>query len=142
MAKAKKNADGTPKRQRSQRLGDRRKTWRTVSGSVAANAADLPQAAIPLAALDKVLNEVDQIFVDQAAFRASKQMTSQRLQALFEQGDKLTTVLKVLVKQHYGIGSDKLVEFGVQPFRARPKPTVVPPTTPAPTPSPTPSIGK
>ena len=135
MAKKKTNADGTPKRQRSARLGDRRKAWRTVSGSVAANAAELPQAAIPLAALDKILAEVDQIFIDQAAFRASKQVTSQRLQTLFEQGDKLTTVLKVIVRQHYGNGSDKLVEFGVQPLRARPKATVVPPATPTPTPA-------
>ena len=75
-------------------------------------------------------------------------MTSQRLQTLFEQGDKLTTVLKVLVKQHYGHGSDKLVEFGIQPLRTRPKATVVPPTpapetgTPAPIPSTTPSSSK
>ncbi|HEV7509572.1 MAG TPA: hypothetical protein VGS07_32155 [Thermoanaerobaculia bacterium] len=140
MAK-KTNADGIPKRQRSGRLGDRNKVWRTVSGSVAANAAELPQAAIPLAALDKILAEVDQIFLDQAAFRASKQLSSKRLATLFEQGDKLTTVLKVLVKQHYGNGSDKLVEFGVQPLRVRPKATVVPPETPAPTPAATsPSI--
>ena len=139
MASKKKNADGTPKRQRSARLGDRRKVWRTVSGSVAANATDLPQAAIPLSALDKIIVEADQIFVDQAAFRAGKQVTSQRLVTLFEQGDKLATVLKVLVKQHYGNGSDKLVEFGIQPLRTRPKATVVPPTTPAPTPSTTPS---
>lgn len=143
MAKKKTtNPDGTPKRQRSVRLGDRRKTWRTVSGSVAANAAELPQAAIPLAALDKILDEVDQIFVDQAAFRASKQLTSQRLATLFAQGDKLTTVLKVIAKQHYGNGSDKLVEFGIQPLRVRPKATVVPPTTPAPIPSTTPPVIK
>jgi len=142
MASKKKNADGTPKRQRSARLGDRRKVWRTVSGSVAANATDLPQAAIPLSALDKIIVEADQIFVDQAAFRASKQVTSQRLLTLFEQGDKLATVLKVIVKQHYGNGNDKLVEFGIQPLRARAKATVVPPTTPAPapeTPAPVPS---
>jgi hypothetical protein len=102
---------------------------------VAANAAELPQAAIPLAALDKILAEADQIFVDQAAFRASKQLSSKRLVTLFEQGDKLTTVLKVIVRQHYGNGSDKLVEFGVQPLRARPKATVVPPATPTPTPA-------
>lgn len=142
MAKKKTNADGTPKRQRSARLGDRNKVWRTVSGSVAANAAELPQAAIPLAALDRILAEVDQIFLDQAAFRAGKQLSSKRLLALFEQGDKLTTVLKVLVRQHYGNGSDKLVEFGVQPLRVRPKATVVPPETPAPPPAATSPIVK
>jgi hypothetical protein len=130
-----KNADGTPKtRQRSARQGVRLNVWRTVSGSVAANATDLPQAAVPLAALDTIIAEADQILVEQAAFRASKQLTSQRLQALFVQGDKLTTVLKVIVKQHYGNGNDKLVEFGILPLRARPKAAVVPPTTPAPGP--------
>lgn len=139
-----KNADGTPKtRQRSARQGVRLKIWRTVSSSVAANASDLPHAAVPLAALDKVITEADQILVEQAALQASKQLTSQRLQALFVQGDKLATVLKVIVKQHYGNGSDKLVEFGIQPLRARPKATVVPPTTPVPepgTPAPSPAI--
>ena len=95
----------------------------------------MPQAAVPLAALDKVIDEVDQILVEQAALRAGKQLTTQRLQALFLQGDKLATVLKVIVKQHYGNGSDKLVELGVQPLRTRPKATVVPPPTiPAPEP--------
>ena len=73
--------------------------------------------------------------IDQAAFRAGKQVTSQRLVTLFEQGDKLATVLKVLVKQHYGNGNDKLVEFGIQPLRTRAKATVVPPTAPAPVPA-------
>jgi len=145
MAKTKKqNADGTPKtRQRSSaRQGVRLNVWRTVSGSTAANASDLPQSAIPLAALDKIIAEADQIFIEQAAFRASKQLTSQRLQVLFDQGDKLTTVLKVLARQRYGNGNDKLVEFGIQPLRTRPKATVVTPTTPAPetgTPGSTPS---
>lgn len=129
-----KKADGTPKtRQKSARQGDRLKVWRTVSSSVAANATDLPQASVPLAALGKVIDEADQILVEQAALRAGKQLTTQRLQALFVQGDKLATVLKVIVKQHYGNGSDKLVEFGIQPLRTRPKATV-PPTTPAPQP--------
>ncbi|MBW8875549.1 MAG: hypothetical protein JF614_11350 [Acidobacteria bacterium] len=142
MAK-KKNPDGTSKtRQRSARQGVRLNVWRTVSGSVAANATELPQAAVPLAGLNKIIDEVDQIFVEQAAFRASKQLTSQRLQLLFEQGDKLTTVLKVIVKQHFGNGNDKLVEFGILPLRVRPKATVVPPAIPAPepgTPAPTPA---
>jgi len=41
-------------------------------------------------------------------------------------------VLKVIAKQRYGHGNDKLVEFGIQPLRSRPKPTVVPPATPPP----------
>jgi hypothetical protein len=140
MAKKKKNADGSTKRQRFARQGDRFKVWRGVSGSTEANAADLPQTAIPLGALNRVIAEADQIVIDQGAFRASKQQSSQRLKTLLTEGNQLTDVLKTLVKQHYGSGSDKLVEFGIQPFRSRPKPTVVPVPTPAPetgTPAPT-----
>jgi hypothetical protein len=123
---------GTTKRTRFTRQGDRFQVWRKVAASAAANAADLPQAAITLGSLEKVIADVDKVVLDQGAFQASKQMASQRLQALLDQGDKLTTVLKTIIKQHYGSGSDKLVEFGIQPLRVRPKATVVPPTPPAP----------
>jgi hypothetical protein len=130
----KKNADGTTKRARFTRHGDRFKSWRQASASAAANASEVPQAELTRVSLDKVIVEVDKILVDQSSFQASKQMSSQRLKTLVSQGDKLTTVLKTIVKQHYGSGSDKLVEFGIQPFRTRPKATVEP--TPAPTPDP------
>lgn len=129
---AKKNADGTTKRSRFRRHGDRFKVWRQASASAAANASEVPQAELTRVALDQVIVEVDKIVVEQSALQASKQMSSQRLQTLLDRGDKLTTVLKTIVKQHYGSGNDKLVEFGIQPFRSRPKPTV------APTPSPDP----
>lgn len=129
---AKKNADGNTKRQRFDRRGDRFQVWRKVSASSAANAADLPQAAIPLAGLNRVIAEADQIVVDQVAFQASKQQSSQRLKILVTEGNQLTDVLKTLARQHYGNGSEKLVEFDVQPFRGRTKPTVAPNPTPAP----------
>src|SRR3954468_10942656 len=129
MAKKKTNADGTPKRQRFDRQGERFQLWRTTSTAAAANAADLPQAAIPLAALGAIIAEIDQILVDQDTFQAHKQLTSQRLKALLSQGNKLTTLLKVIVRQHYGIGSDKLVEFGIKPLRTRPKLAGVPSTS-------------
>jgi hypothetical protein len=90
-----------------------------------------------------VIVEVDKILVDQGAFQASKQLSTQRLKTLVDKGNKLSNVLKARVKQHYGSGSDKLVEFGIQPFRTRPKPIVEPPTVPTPpeagTPAPTPN---
>ena len=129
----KKNADGTKKiATLTRRQGQQAKEWRAVATATAANAADLPGAAVQLAALQEVIDEVDKILAEQAAFRASKQMASQRLKALFNQGGKLSTVLKVIAKQRYGHGNDKLVEFGIQPLRSRPKPTVVPPTPPPP----------
>jgi hypothetical protein len=130
---SKKNADPTKKAQtKTQALGAQFKEWRNVATATAANAAELPPTAVQLTALNGVLGEVDKILADQAAFRANKQMASQRLKSLVNQGTKLTTVLKAIAKQHYGHGNDKLVEFGIQPLRSRTKPTVVPPAAPPP----------
>jgi hypothetical protein len=138
---AKKITDPTKKvRQKTQALGEHFKEWRNVATATAANAAELPPTEVQRAALDGVLVEVDKILAEQAAFRASKQVASKRLRTLVNQGTKLSTVLKAIAKQHYGNGNDKLVEFGIQPLRSRPKPTVVPPAAPPPeagTPAPT-----
>lgn len=134
MAKKKKvNADGTPKPSlESRRQGEQFKEWRQVAVATAANASELPGAAVQLADLQGVIGEVDKILAEQSAFQASKQTASRRLQALVNQGGKLSTVLKAIAKQRYGHGNDKLVEFGIQPLRSRPKPTVVPPAAPSP----------
>ena len=128
---AKKVKDPNKKtRSKVVRQKEKFQVWRNVATATAANASDLPGTEIRLTALEGVITEVDTILSEQATFQASKQMTSQRLKTLVNQGDKLTTVLKAMVKQHYGNGNDKLVEFGIKPLRSRPKPTVVPPTAP------------
>jgi hypothetical protein len=93
---AKKNADGTPKRQRFARQGDRFKVWRKVSASTAANAADLPQAAIPLAALTKVIAEADQIVVDQGDGAGELAYTSPQKEAVMIQRNAWVKKLGVL----------------------------------------------
>jgi hypothetical protein len=55
----------------------------------------------------------------QAAFIASKQKASKRLAGLIDDAMRLLTVLRAALKEHYGIGSEKLAEFGIQPFRGR-----------------------
>ena len=130
---AKKVTDPTKKtRSKILRQKEKFQVWRNVATATATNASELTGTEARLSALESVLTEVDKILSEQAAFQASKQMTSQRLKALVNQGDKLTTVLKAMAKQHYGNGNDKLVEFGIQPLRSRPKPTVVQSTPPPP----------
>lgn len=129
---AKKKADSTTKSRQTRMQGQQFKEWRAVARGTAANAAELPPTQIQRTALEGVIGEVDQILAEQAAFQASKQTTSRRLQALVSQGAKLSTVLKAIAKQHYGHGNEKLVEFGIQPLRSRPKPTVVAPSAPLP----------
>jgi len=128
-------------KQKSRRQGEQFQEWRTVATATAANASDLPGTEVQQSALAGVLDEVDKILAEQATFRASKQVATRRLQTLINKGGKLSTVLKVIAKERYGHGNDKLVEFGIKPLRSRPRPTVVPPAAPPPEaglPAPTP----
>jgi hypothetical protein len=47
--------------------------------------------------------------------------------AVIAEGQRLVTVLRVSVRQHYGIDSEKLAEFGLQPFRGRRRKSPEPP---------------
>ena len=93
--------------------------WEALAVSAAANAAEAPQFELSRVALEKTLGEVRGLTVQQAALQSSKQQVSLRLRTLMGEGMKLATLMRVLVKQHYGNRSEKLVEFRLQPFRSR-----------------------
>jgi hypothetical protein len=57
----------------------------------------------------------------QAALTAGKQDLTQQFRATLSNGLRLATILRKGLKQHYGIRSEKLAEFGLQPFRGRTK---------------------
>ncbi|HEV7504821.1 MAG TPA: hypothetical protein VGS07_07925 [Thermoanaerobaculia bacterium] len=111
------------------------KEWEQTTTAIVANAPDLPQTDIPRAALEKLTDELRKLGVEQKLFRAQKQQTSQRMAEIHAEGNRLVTLLRGLIKQHYGIRNEKLVELGVKPFRGRRKaaPAEPPPTTTEPT---------
>jgi hypothetical protein len=113
------------------------KEWEQTSTSIAANAPDLPQTDIPRAALEKLTEELRKLGVQQKLFQSQKQETSKRMAEIHAEGGRLVTLLRGLVKQHYGIRNEKLVELGVKPFRGRHKAAAAapPPTTTGPTPA-------
>ena len=65
--------------------------------------------------ITRVLDAADR----QAFHTAGKQEASQQLQAALVEGERMATVLQMAVKQHYGIRSEKLADFGMKPFRGR-----------------------
>lgn len=44
---------------------------------------------------------------------------SKRLKVLIDEGQRLATGLRKLLTENYGVRSEKLAEFGMQPFRGR-----------------------
>jgi hypothetical protein len=78
----------------------------------------------------------------QAALQASKQEASKQLKKVLTAGQSVANVVRTAVKDHFGSREEKIVEFGVQPFRGRKVKAATPttPTTPAvPTTSPEPA---
>jgi hypothetical protein len=115
------------------------KQWEQTTTSIAANAADLPQADIPRAALEKLTDELRKLVVEQKLHQGNKQQATARMALIHSEGSKLATVLRFTIKQHYGNRSEKLVELGIKPLRSRARKTAtaVPPT---PTPGTTPEV--
>jgi hypothetical protein len=114
--------------------------WLRLGTVVEANAADLPHLEVLRLQLAELGRKVQEVFKEQAALRAGKQDASRRLQELMPEGDRLATLMRQAIRQRYGIRSEKLAEFGLQPFRGRkarrqpdaPAPAPVTPTDPVP----------
>ena len=108
------------------------KEWDGLATASAANAADLPQTEIARTGLVKLRDELRELVNQRNLHQSNKQQLSQRIAKIHEEGSKLATVIRVIAKQHYGNRSDKLVEFGIPPFRGRARKAAAatqPPTT-------------
>jgi len=77
--------------------------------------------------LDSLLGEIKDLSAQQASLTATKQEVSKRLAMLIREGQTLVGFLDAGVKQHYGSRAEKLVEFGLQPFRSEPRVRLVGP---------------
>jgi hypothetical protein len=114
------------------RYAEHMKEWETTLASVAANAADLPQLEIARGKLAGMLEEFRELLKLQALHRAEKQQVSKQVQTVVAKGRTLNSVIQATLREHYGKTNEKLVEFGVQPRRARSR-------KPAPEPQPEPT---
>lgn len=103
--------------------------------SLTANAADFPHLEVSRNQLGALLTQAREAADLQALHTAGKQEASQNLRIALTEGMRLANVLRLAVKHHYGIRSEKLAHFGIQPFRGRPrkaKPAPEEPQTPVP----------
>jgi hypothetical protein len=121
------------------RYADHIKEWEGLTASLLPSGSEAPQIEIQRAVLQRMLEEARELTTQQALFQAQKQDVSKKLGKLMIEGKRLATVLRATVKQHYGISNEKLVQFGLQPFRSRAQkanPTPEPDPQPSPNPSP------
>jgi hypothetical protein len=103
--------------------------------SLAANAAELTHLEGARTRLTQLVTEAQEVARQQAALAASKQEASKRLVTLLVESQRAATGIQKLLQEHYGLRSEKLAEFNLQPFRGRrrsPEPETPSPSPPAP----------
>ena len=93
--------------------------WNRLQERLNANATDLAHLDGLRSQLGRVMEQARQIAAAQAAQKAAKQEASKTLKTAVLEGDRLANLLRTALKQHYGIRSEKLAEFGMRPFRGR-----------------------
>ena len=102
-------------------------SWQRLIATLDANAGEIPHLQALRDRLETMVGQVADLQKQQAAHRAAMQGTTQQFQEMVVEGQRLATLLRQSVKQHYGIRAEKLAEFGVQPFRGRRAQEEVPP---------------
>jgi hypothetical protein len=108
--------------------------WDRLTTPMGANPTQFPNLEDERQQLVSILTRSRDLVIQQAALTASKQDISKRLDALLGEGRKLATFIRVGVKQKLGNRSEKVIEFGLQPFRSRSRKPSPPPEKIAPAP--------
>ena len=75
-----------------------------------------------MAQFETLVTKAHELTARQDALAAEKQDVSKQFVDTLTEAERLSTVLRLAVKQHFGIRSEKLAEFSLQPFRGRKKP--------------------
>ena len=85
--------------------------------AVEANLEEVPQLREPLDRLNALLARADELLGQQAVLAAAKQEVSKELAGVIGEGRRVLAFIDNGLRFHYGRRSEKLVEFGQQPFR-------------------------
>jgi hypothetical protein len=121
--------------------------WEKVHTSVNANPNDLAHLLNHNGELGTKAARMRALSAEQAVITARKQSINAEMQEIMRDGQTLLDYIQTGVRQHYGLRSEKLVEFGLRPIRAKalPPSTEPPPTLPetvAPETAPAPDTAK
>ncbi len=98
--------------------------------ALAGKAAETPQLEGHRAIFGGMVSRVHGFAQQQAELTASKQDITQQFQEELIEAQRLATALRAALKSHYGPDSERLVEFGIQPFRGKNRKRKEPPPPP------------
>jgi hypothetical protein len=100
----------------------------TFRDALNANKEALPHLEVSVTQYDGMVTKALDLTGRQKALGAEKQEASKQLRETLIEAERLGTLLRLAVKQHFGIRAEKLAEFNLQPFRGRKRTAPVEPT--------------
>jgi hypothetical protein len=65
------------------------------------------------------LAEIQELIKQRDFYEARKQEISRRIDVVLPQGRKEASLLRSMLKEHYGPDNEQLAAFGIQPFRSK-----------------------
>jgi hypothetical protein len=93
--------------------------WENALVNVKTNAPDLPDLAVYTAELEKVLAAAKDLSAQLESQTGKKQQLAKDRQTLMKAGTKAVTRLRLALKAHYGLDSERLIDYGARPVRPR-----------------------
>lgn len=93
--------------------------WEKLTSACQANAADLPGLEAMQKELEALLAETIALGKQQDAQKAAVQQTTKEINDRLLRGRLLATRVRNGAKLHYGTRTEKVIEFGIRPFRKR-----------------------
>ena len=91
--------------------------WDKLDVAVTANSTQVPEAEVNLPGLRERSQKARNLFAKQAALTAAKQEVTKELQQVIQEGNARARVIREALRTYLGKDSEKLIEFGVLPFR-------------------------
>ena len=104
--------------------------WDKLDVAVSVNEERLPELVVNLGGLRTRSQRARQLFAQQAALTAAKQEVTKELQQEIQAGNALARFIREGLRAYLGKDSEKLIEFGVLPFRGRTRKSPPPPPAP------------
>ena len=91
--------------------------WEKMDTAITANSQQVGDLEGKLEGLRGLGTTARSLYAQHAALTAAKQQVWKELQEVIRDGNAIMRFLREAVRAHYGKESDKLIEFGVPPFR-------------------------
>ena len=93
--------------------------WERLLAAVNNNEEGLPDLMIQKIPLQDLLQEARDLAASQDASKAQLRVDSKRRRALVPEGRAAASRLRAALKAHFGGHSERLVQYGIAPLRAR-----------------------